>query len=158
MFDFLKAVGLHPMDWTDALRSAKRPSVHISDIVTSAMAEAQAILVLFTGDDRGQLRKRFRRKSDTIFESKPMPQPRLNVVFEAGMAFGRSPQRTILVQLGHKMRPFSDISGVHIIQFTGKREHREELREQLRLAGCAISRRTRRWLTAGDFDRPVHGR
>jgi predicted nucleotide-binding protein len=155
MFEFLKALGLNPIDWSEAIHSTGRTLMHISEILTSAFAKAQAILVLFTGDDEGRLRKRFRRKDDPDYETKETPQPRLNVVFEAGMAFGHCPQRTVLVQLGHKMRPFSDISGIYIIHFTDTRENRKLLRDQLKRAGCAIRPRED-WLTAGDFSRPVH--
>ena len=155
MFEFLKALGLNPMDWNQAIRSTGRTIVHISDILTSAFSEAQAIVVLFTGDDEGRLRKRFQSKNDPEYEIKKTPQPRLNVVFEAGMAFGYCPERTVLVQIGKKMRPFSDISGIHVIHFTDTRENRELLRDQLKQAGCPISPR-KDWLTAGDFSRPVH--
>jgi predicted nucleotide-binding protein len=155
MFEFLRALGLNPMDWSQAIQSAGRTLVHVSDILTAAFNEAQAILVLFTGDDEGRLRKRFRRKDDPDYETEATPQPRLNVVFEAGMAFGHCPDRTVLVQLGTKMRPFSDVAGIYIIRFTDTRANRELLRDQLKRAGCAIQPR-RDWRTAGDFSRPVH--
>jgi predicted nucleotide-binding protein len=155
MFEFLKALGLNPMDWNQAIKSTDRTVVHISDILISAFNEAQAIIVLFTGDDEGRLRKRFRREDDPDYEIEETPQPRLNVVFEAGMAFGHCQERTVFVQLGKKMRPFSDIAGIHIIRFTGTHENRELLRDRLKQAGCAIRPR-KDWLTAGDFSRPVH--
>lgn len=157
MFEFLKALGLQPLDWARAMHSSGRPSAHISDILAAAFSEAQTILVLFTGDDKGRLRKRFQRKGDPQYETEETPQPRLNVIFEAGMAFGHCPKRTILVQLGHKMRPFSDISGIYVIAFDGSRKSRELLIDQLKLAGCGVSVETEAWLTAGDFNRPVHG-
>ena len=155
MVAFLEALGLNPIGWPQAVKGSGRPVVHISDILTSAFTSAQAILVLLTGDDEGRLRERFQRPGDPTYETEETPQPRLNVVFEAGMAIGRDPKRTVLVQLGKKMRPFSDISGIHVLRFTGTAEDREMLRTKLEQAGCAIRAR-RDWLKAGDFSRPIH--
>ena len=71
------------------------------------------------------------------------------------MAFGRHPHRTVFVQLGRKMRPFTDIAGMYVLPFAGSRKDRELLRGQLEGAGCSISARED-WLEAGDFSRPVH--
>ncbi|MGH7305524.1 MAG: nucleotide-binding protein [Candidatus Rokuibacteriota bacterium] len=154
MFEFLEALDLRPMLWSEAVRTTGRSLVHISTVLASAFAKAQAVVVLFTGDDEGRLRKRFRSKGDPRHETETTPQPRLNVVFEAGIAFGRYPRKTIFVQLGRKMRPFSDISGFYIDQFKGTRRQRELLRTQLARAGCTIGTR-KDWLKAGDFSRPV---
>jgi hypothetical protein len=58
------------------------------------------------------------------------------------------------VQLGQKIRPFSDISGIYIIPFADTREKRELLRDQLKRAGCTIRPRED-WLIAGRLSRPV---
>jgi len=155
MFEFLGALGSHPIGWAEAVRGTRKTTVHTSEIVTSGFAQAQAFVVLLTGDDEGRLRKRFRTKTDLEYERNATPQPRLNVVFEAGMAFGRHPQRTVFVQLGRKMRPFTDIAGIYVLPFAGSRKDRELLRGQLEGAGCSISARED-WLKAGDFSRPVH--
>jgi predicted nucleotide-binding protein len=154
MFEFLRAISLKPMEWSEAVHSSRRPTVHISDILESAFSEAQAILVLFTGDDTGRLRKRFQKKTDPPHEKELTPQPRLNVVFEAGMAFAYCKQRTILLQIGQKMRPFTDIAGIYVHPFVGTAADRRHLRKQLELAGCAIKPR-KGWSKAGDFKRPI---
>jgi len=57
----------------------------------------------------------------------------LNVVFEAGMAFGHDPSRTVLVQVG-RIRSFSNIAGRHVAT-DGSQESRQELATKLRAAG-----------------------
>jgi hypothetical protein len=38
------------------------------------------------------------------------------VLFEAGLAMGRHPRKTVLVQVG-KSKPFSDVDGRHMVRF-----------------------------------------
>ena len=158
MFVFLSALGLAPIDWNQAMYSVGRPSAHIWEILDAAFNAAQAVVVLLTGDDRGRLRNRFQNKrTDPKYELEPTRQPRLNVVFEAGVALGRYPDRTILLRLGEKpLRPFSDIEGRYIVHFTGSTESRQVLKRQLELAGCDTSGAGPNWLSAGDFSRPIH--
>ena len=73
------------------------------------------------------------------------------MLFEAGMAFGSHPERTIMVQLGY-LRPFSDVAGRHTLYFNGTAEDRTELRERLRTAKCAVKDGGTDWLKAGNFD------
>src|SRR5262249_35139712 len=74
-------------------------------------------------------------------------QPRPNVLFEAGMAFGHQPDRTILVEVGSP-KPFSDIAGRHTVRLTNDISRRQDLAERLRTAGCAVN-------TSGDGWRPI---
>lgn len=76
---------------------------------------AQAVLVIFTGDDMAMLANSLQREDDPEYEKSLTPQARPNVLFEAGMAFGVHSERTILVQIG-EVRPFSDIAGRHVIR------------------------------------------
>jgi hypothetical protein len=54
------------------------------------------------------------------------------------MAFGKNPNRTVLIQLGDDMRPFSDIGGRHVVHLGNKAETRRELSTKLRNAGCNV--------------------
>jgi predicted nucleotide-binding protein len=53
------------------------------------MAKARAVLVLLSPDDEAKLRDLFISPSDGSFERELTPQARPNVLFEAGLAFGR---------------------------------------------------------------------
>ncbi len=77
------------------------------------------------------------------------------------MAFGRHPERTILVRLGYS-RPFSDVAGRNEIRITNRSEDRQALAARLRTAGCAVkTENMSSWLSEGDFDSadgaPDHG-
>jgi DNA-binding MarR family transcriptional regulator len=84
-----------------------------------------------------------------------MPQARPNVLFEAGLAFGRHPERTILVEFDAS-RPFSDVAGRHMIKISNDFKARQELVNRLRTAGCSVKTEGKTdWLTEGDFNTAV---
>lgn len=137
MFTFLRALGLHPIEWNEGvLQVGGTPQ--IADVLDRVFDEAQAVIVLLTGDDEARLRAQFRVKGDHHWERTLIPQARQNVVFEAGMAFGSHAERTILVQLP-PVRPFSDILGRFIIPFDGTAESLALLRNLLISAGCDVT-------------------
>ena len=77
-------------------------------------------------------------------------QARPNVLFEAGMAFGRNPDSTILVQVG-KVKPFSDVGGRHVLHLNYSYDARNEFVIKLRNAGCRVNTTGSDWTRAGDF-------
>jgi predicted nucleotide-binding protein len=91
MFDFLRALGLHPMEWDHALKQArsKGANPYVGDILDEVMEKAQAVVVMFSPDDLVQLKEQFLHADDRATESKPQGQARPNVLFEAGLAMGR---------------------------------------------------------------------
>ena len=97
MFTFLNAIGLHPLEWSEARAATKQASPYIGDILDRAFSMAQAVVVLMTPDDEARLKEEFRRQDDSRRETTLTGQARPNVLFEAGMAMGREPQRTVLV-------------------------------------------------------------
>lgn len=151
MFSFLRAIGLQPIEWSQAVRATGSGSPYIGDILGAAFSEAQAIVVLLTPDDEARLRQRLAQDGDPPHETKLSGQARPNVLFEAGMAMGRDPDRTVLVEVG-SLRPFSDIGGRHTIRFDGSSPRRQELAERLRTAGCAVKLDGTDWHSAGEFD------
>jgi predicted nucleotide-binding protein len=151
MFDFLRAAGLNPLEWGQAVKMTGKGSPYIGEVLDAAFSNAQAVVVVLTGDDLARLRDDFLETHDPDYERNLSQQARPNVLFEAGMAFGRHSDRTIMVQIGH-LRPFSDVAGKHAIHFTGTAEQRTDLRERLKTAGCAVTEGGTDWLKAGNFD------
>lgn len=151
MFAFLRSLGLRPMEFREAITMTGLGAPSISEILNVAFKNAQAVVVILSGDDEGCLRPQFRSDRDSAEEKTPTPQARQNVLFEAGMALGRHPDRTILVQVG-EIRPFSDIAGRHIVHFSGTPDQRNDLVNRLRNAECPVNTAGSDWFTAGDFD------
>jgi predicted nucleotide-binding protein len=151
MFDFLRATGLNPIEWGEAVKITGKGSPYIGEVLDAAFGTAQAVVALLTADDVACLREELQQEHDPEYEKNPTPQARPNVLFEAGMAFGRHPERTIIVEIG-QLRPFSDMAGKHAIRFRGTSENRTELRDRLKTAGCAVKDAGTDWLKAGNFD------
>jgi predicted nucleotide-binding protein len=150
IFEFLRAIDLHPMEWSELPGYTGEGTPYVGDIIEKAFSEAQAIVVLMTPDDEGKLKECFLKPDDEGYEKQLTPQPRLNVVFEAGMAFGHNPKRTILVELG-SLRHFSNVGGRHTVRLDDNPEKRKDLAQRLRTAGCPVNLDGTDWLKAGHF-------
>ncbi|MDX9975168.1 MAG: nucleotide-binding protein [FCB group bacterium] len=150
MFDFLRAIGLHPLEWSQALGLTKDASPYIGDILEAAFSNAQAVLVLLSGDDEARLLPHFYKYNESSDETEFRPQCRPNVLFEAGMAMARAPKRTVLVQVG-EVKHFSDVAGKHILHLDNTSERRNDLCNRLKLAGCEVDTTGSDWLNVGDF-------
>jgi len=118
-FDFLRAIDLSPMEWEQVIAATGKPSPFIGEALDAGFSIAQAAVVILTGDDMARLGKRYLEPSDSNDERVLTPQPRSNVIFEAGMALGKYPDRTVLISLG-SFRKFSDVDGRHIVQMSDK--------------------------------------
>ena len=151
MFTYLRTIGLHPLEWNEAVRATGKPMPYIGEILDAAFAEAGAVVVLMTPDDEARLRDLYRNANDPPHETQSTGQTRPNVLFEAGMAMGRNADRTILVELGN-LRPFSDATGLHVIRMDNSSQRRQELAQRLESAGCPVNLDGIDWHTAGDFD------
>jgi predicted nucleotide-binding protein len=152
MFTFLRSVNLDPIEWSEAVAFTGKGSPFIGQILDHAFAQAKAVVVLITGDDIARLGTRYLVPSDPPHETGLTAQARANVLFEAGMAFGRHPDRTILVSLGYS-RPFSDVAGRHEVKINNRAEDRLSSIARLKTAGCDVRFENKTdWLNAGDFD------
>jgi hypothetical protein len=134
------------MSWTNSA------SPYIGQILDAAFDRAQAVVVLFTPDEVAYLQPTYGH-GDSDPEIQPAAQARPNVLFEAGMAMGSHPDRTVLVELGD-VRPFSDVAGRHAVRMNNEAQKRKDLSQRLEHAGCAVSMAGDDWLRAGDFTPP----
>jgi hypothetical protein len=153
MFTFLRSLGLNPMEWAQAVELAGKGTPYVGEILDAAFANAQAVVVLFTPDDLARLRPGLCGSKEPDHEVKLTPQARANVLFEAGMAMAKSPDRTILVEIG-TLRPFSDVGGRHTIRMDNSTQRRNELASRLKKAGCPVNLDGSDWHTAGDLSPP----
>lgn len=150
LFSFLRSLSLEPLEWTKAIAATGKGTPTVPDILDAAFAQAVAIVVLLTPDDQVTLGRAYRKPSDPAYESRMVGQARPNVLFEAGMAFGRNPNATVLVQIG-VVKPFSDVGDRHVTRLGNDPESRSELVTKLRNAGCAVDGSGVDWYTEGDF-------
>jgi predicted nucleotide-binding protein len=153
-FDFLRAVGVKPIEWINALEMSRSAAPYIGEILEVAFAKARAVVVLLTPDDQVQLRPDLASPSDKPYELTLYGQARPNVLFEAGMAFATHPDRTVLVQLG-TVKEFSDVAGRHIVHMDNSFEKRQEFAKKLKNAGCDVDTSGSDWVSKGDFTDPM---
>lgn len=152
MFEFLRSIGLSPIEWSEAVKMTGEGSPYIGRVLDVALRAAQAIVVMLTPDDVAYLRPEY-SGSDDDPELEPLGQARPNVLFEAGIAMGHAPDRTVLVEFG-KSRPFSDVAGRHALRLDGSPRRRKELAERLLTAKCAVNTTGDDWLEVGDLTPP----
>jgi hypothetical protein len=135
-FELLRRLGLRPLavDELVVRSGSARPSTR--ELIRSAFARAQAVIVVFTADDLAGLRPGL----------PGAPQAYLHVIFEAGVAVALHHERTIIVE----MPPPSgliDLADVHTVGFfSGTPEERHQLVRRLRAAGCEPDIEGSTWL------------
>ena len=150
LFDFLRSIDLLPLEWSRLVGATGKTSPYIGEILDTAFSRAHAVVVLLTPDDEARLREVFKDDGDPLNEVELSGQARPNVLFETGMAMGRHPERTVLVEMG-SLRPLSDLAGIHVIRINDAFEWRQELAKRLQSAGCPVRLSGTDWHTAGDF-------
>ncbi|HEY2893475.1 MAG TPA: nucleotide-binding protein [Pirellulales bacterium] len=150
MFKLLRSLGLEPIDWDTAVTQSGKAAPFVGEVLDSAFTYAQAAVVLISPDDEVRLHHTLCAPSDAEDETEIRMQPRPNVMFEAGMAFGRLPDNTLIVECG-RSKQFSDITGRHTLRLDGSLERRENLVKRLRTAGCALKIEGEDWKTVGGF-------
>ncbi len=141
------------MPFQEAKKATGKASPLIPDVLDKAFSLAQAVVVLMTPDDEARLRGLYhdRQRKEPAYETELTPQARPNVLFEAGMAMGRNPDRTILVEIG-ELRPFTDIAGRLTIRLDNTLQKRQELIDALEVAHCPVDMINSDWQTAGNFE------
>jgi len=152
VYTFLRAIGLSPIEWSEAVGLTEQGSPYVGHILDKAFTIAPAIVALFTPDDIVYLDQRLTDRDDDP-ELLPQHQARPNVLFEAGMAMGMKPDNTVIVEFG-KLKAFSDIHGRHTVRLDNTLAMRQELANRLRRAGCEVSLEGVDWHSAGDLTAP----
>jgi predicted nucleotide-binding protein len=150
MFDFLRSLGLNPMEWEQAVDQAKGNNPEVGNIIETAMSRVQAVVVMFSPDELAHLKEQFWGADDKHADGKPAGQARPNVIFEAGLALGAHPEKAVIVQVG-KVRPFSDIAGKHLVKLSDAVSTRNDFANRLAKIGCEVNRVGSDWMTAGTF-------
>jgi len=149
-FDFLRALSLQPIEWSGALKLTGKATPYIGEVLESAFKNAQAVIVLLSPDDEVRLSPELWETKEEETEKNFKLQARPNVLFEAGMAFGTHPDRTLLIEVG-EVKAFSDVAGRHVVRLSDSSKKRNEIAERLRTAGCAVSTSGNDWLSTGSF-------
>jgi hypothetical protein len=148
--ELLRCLGLHVIEWEQAVAATGDPNPFIDDIVLAGFRIAHGAVVLFTGDDEVRLREGLLHNDDGPDEREMRVQPRPNVIYEAGLARALFPTRTVIIEIGSP-KGFSDKSGRHVVRFDGSASARRRLLNRLEIAGFEIDDSGEEWLTAGDF-------
>ena len=151
MFDFLRALGLHPLEWDHAIDEARQGNPYVGDVLDTVMNKAEAIVVLFTPDDLVQLKAQFVTPGEKSTEGRQQGQARPNVLFEAGLALGAHPKKTVMVQVG-KVKPFSDIGGRHMARLTNDQASRNSFANRLARICPAVNRVGNDWMHVGELE------
>lgn len=150
MFEFVRSLGLEPIEWNTAVKWTKQASPYVGDVLRKAFEKASAVVVLLTPDDDAVLKKQFHNRHDEVWEKKLTGQARPNVLFEAGMAFGTHPEQTVMVEFG-KCRPFTDTQGRLVVRMNDSAAKRKDLVDRIAAAGCEVDTTNNAWMEAGDF-------
>lgn len=139
MWAFLESLGLHPLDWNEMVRRTGKGTPHTLRVVEVGFTMAKAFVVLMTPDDEARLHADLREPHDPDDERNMTCQPRPNVMFEAGRAFGTAPDSTIIVHIG-KMRRVSDLDGLNVVRIGQTKAPLMALADRLEACGCPIDR------------------
>ena len=140
MWTFLESLGLHPLDWNEMVRRTGKGTPHTLRVVEAGFTMAKVFVVLMTPDDEARLHVDLQEPNDPPDEINLTCQPRPNVMFEAGRAFGTQPDRTIIVQVG-RLRRVSDLEGLNVVRIGTTKAPLMALADRLEAAGCPINRK-----------------
>jgi predicted nucleotide-binding protein len=150
LFDFLRDLDLHPLEWTELIRATRSGAPHNQTVVETLFSLARAAAVLLTPDDEVRLHPQLTPDPDQRGEGAWVCQPRPNVLLEAGMALSLHPDRTVLVEVGVTRTP-SDLEGVNVVRLDGTAPPLHDLANRLAGAGCSVQTEGTAWLRTQRF-------
>lgn len=146
-------LGLVPLVWHQVIDQMESTSPYVYDVLEYAFEIAAAVVIILTPDENVTLHPALRTKPG---DDSVRSQARQNVLFEAGMAFMKHRDRTILLNFG-STDVMSDLKGVSMV--TVRRDDigsmRWSLARRLSKLGFPIEDRFSDggWADAGDFSR-----
>jgi predicted nucleotide-binding protein len=144
----IRALDLHPMDWDEIVARTGRTTPFLRDVLDQAFTDNRAAIVLLTPDDCATPHPSLPDGGGPSVQSSP------GVLFQAGMAMARQPERTILVQVG-EARPLADLGGLDIVRITADPATHviaaAKIAQRLRTAGCAVKSSGTDWLDGKRF-------
>ena len=147
LFAWLRSIGLEPKEWGQLVKQTGSTIPYNRQVLHHALQSVQAIVVLFTPDER--VCGRGSLQSPGLGNHWRL-QARPNVLIEAGMALVTHPDRTILVTLGRQELP-TDLAGLHYVNINGTAASLNDLASRLESAGCQIDRTGANWLDVTRF-------
>jgi predicted nucleotide-binding protein len=154
MIEFLNSINIEVLEWTAIIAATQNPNAFLHEIIRKGFELAQAVVVLMTPDDIGNLREELCSESEDLDEVESRHRARQNVIYEAGLALGFEYRRTVLVELGVMKLP-SDLSGMHTVRMNNSEEKRKELADKLQITQCIVDLTGNDWKKAGDFNQAL---
>lgn len=148
--ELLVSLDLRIITWEEATRGVESGTPHTLDIVRAGIDMSNAVVVLMTPDDLGQVKPEFGQATDNPREGTPSGQARQNVVFEAGWAMALNQGRVVLVRVGD-VRNLSDIEGLNYVNLTNDISARKTFINRLKNCELAVDDSGEPWRTAGKF-------
>jgi predicted nucleotide-binding protein len=137
MCAYLEALDLHPLDWDEMVQSLGEGTPFTGRVIEHGFSIAQAFVVLMTPEDEARLHEDLHDANEPEYERELTCQPRPNVIFEAGMAFGAHAERTVMVHVG-SLRPVSDLAGRNVVNLGPTKAPLLALARRLKAAGCPV--------------------
>lgn len=145
LFDWLRAIGLQPREWSQLVHSVGAASPYNAEILEVAFETVQAVIAYFTPDEYVLGRASWEDDMGWRLQARP------NVFVEVGMALVTHPHRTVLAVLGPQELP-SDLAGRYYVRLTRTSpEPLLALANHLREAGCDVDLTGTDWLNAKRF-------
>jgi len=135
-----KCFGLKIINWNMAIKFASAkipdPKNYIFDIVLAGIENSYLTIVLFTDDEKVELRNEFWNKEEKRNPTKSVigSQSRKNVYIEAGYALGKRPNRTLFIEWPDDPANFlsaSDFEGIYVLRYDDTPTSRYNLKERL---------------------------
>lgn len=155
IYELLRAVALQPYEWeqlvalaVESRRHGGNPSVF--DIVEFGFEICHGAVVVFSPDDEARLLPAYQVDSDADSERVLIGQPRPNVLLEAGYALRHDRDHTLIVSCG-RLRPVSDLAGMHLVALDNSPRRRKTFVERLRAMGFDLDTSGDYWLKVGDL-------